>query len=109
PSCLRPPRPPGSPRSRAERLGRRSRHGGGTRTERGIGSSVTSRLDKRGRSRRCVTACRAFDPHVGGRGSRRQPLATLAAPALDDVPATASAHASAEPVCAGSLALLRLV
>ena len=41
--------------------------------------------------------------------SRRQPLATLAAPALDDLAAAARAHAGAEPVGPGALALLGLV
>src|SRR3954452_15903564 len=62
--------------------------------------------DRRGRSPRSATGAHACAARVG---SRRQPLATLAAPPLDDLPAAPGAHAGAEPVVSGPLALLGLI
>ena len=102
-----PPRSPGAARLWPLRAG--------TNRGRGSGWRASGRLGRRGRTRRCARA------GVAGGESRRvdrcrdrprlrgQPAAALAAPALQDMTARARAHASAEPVCPGALALLGLV
>jgi hypothetical protein len=56
-----------------------------------------------------VTSAPACAARPASRRSRREPLATLAAPALDHLPAATGAHAGAEPVSAGALSLLGLI
>jgi hypothetical protein len=56
-----------------------------------------------------VTSAHACAARPASRCSRREPLATLAAPALENLSAAAGAHAGAEPVSAGALSLLGLI
>src|SRR5215218_163568 len=109
-SSLRRPPPCGSRRYRAAcpRRPRRARPAE-TRTEPETGSSATAPRGRRDRSRRCVTSARACAARPASPPSRREPLATLAAPALDDLSAAARTHPRAEPVSAGALSLLGLI
>ena len=86
----------------------------GTRRRRGGGSRASAPRGRRDRTRRCGRACCACRAARGralraAASLRREPLAALVAAALEQRAAGARAHAGAEPVGAGALALLRLV